>query len=255
VATTHVSGRIDPKLVAANVKQLASGFSKASQSPAKLPAGFGAKLERALKTATLDAYVGTQDKVMRRLRITATGTIPKEMLDKGETARWRNVLSVSLSDVNKPERAAAPTPLKRGDAERASRGQFLMLATLVGPPASVPQTALGFYALSKSIDASRTPRAVERAIRAHRKVVLFFSQARGVDDPIIARSVASLRHHSKAAIFSDSVDNLAAYGQTVQSVGVTRAPSIVIVGRSGRARLVDGYIDTPALAQEVADTR
>ena len=39
------------------------------------------------------------------------------------------------------------------------------------------------------------------------------------------------------------------------SVGVTRAPAIVIIGKSGRARLIEGYIDSRALAQEVADTR
>ena len=56
-------------------------------------------------------------------------------------------------------------------------------------------------------------------------------------------------------VVEDVVSNVASYGQVVMSVGVTRAPSIVIIGKSGRARLVEGFIDPGALAQEVADTR
>ena len=37
--------------------------------------------------------------------------------------------------------------------------------------------------------------------------------------------------------------------------GPFELPSIVIIGKSGRARLIEGYIDSGALAQEVADTR
>jgi hypothetical protein len=67
--------------------------------------------------------------------------------------------------------------------------------------------------------------------------------------------VAALRRRSSALVFRDSVANVASYGEIVMSVGVTRAPSIVIIGKSGRARLIEGYIDSGALAQEVADTR
>ena len=36
---------------------------------------------------------------------------------------------------------------------------------------------------------------------------------------------------------------------------MTRHPSVVIVGKGGEGRLIEGYVDAEPLAQEVADTR
>ena len=41
----------------------------------------------------------------------------------------------------------------------------------------------------------------------------------------------------------------------LEDLGVTQAPAIVIIGRSGKAKLVEGYIDGPSLVQVVADAR
>ena len=46
-----------------------------------------------------------------------------------------------------------------------------------------------------------------------------------------------------------------ASGAIVQDVGVNQGPSIVIIDRRGKSRLIEGYIDSRALAQEVADAR
>jgi hypothetical protein len=100
-----------------------------------------------------------------------------------------------------------------------------------------------------------TPAAVARAIARNRPIVLFLYQRGGEDDRPVARSVASLRGRTDAAVYADRVDNVARYGPVIAGVGVTRAPSIVIVGKDGRASLIEGYIDPDALAQEVADAR
>jgi hypothetical protein len=91
---------------------------------------------------------------------------------------------------------------------------------------------------------------------ARNRLVVLFLYARGAsDDRRVARSVASLRGRTRAAVFSDRIANLGKYGQIATSVGVTRAPSIVIIGKGGRGRLIEGYVDSNTLAQRVSDAR
>ena len=102
---------------------------------------------------------------------------------------------------------------------------------------------------------TEVPAAVRRAMARGRMVVLFLYQRGASDDRRVAQSVASLRGRTKAAVFSDRIANLARYGQIATSVGVTRAPSIVIIGKGRRGRLIEGYVDPNTLAQRVADAR
>jgi hypothetical protein len=99
------------------------------------------------------------------------------------------------------------------------------------------------------------PAALMRAIAGKRTVVLFLYQRGANDDRRVARSVAALRGRTKAAIFSDRIANLGKYGLIATSAGVTRAPSVVIIGKGRRAHLIEGYIDPDTLAQRVADAR
>jgi hypothetical protein len=102
---------------------------------------------------------------------------------------------------------------------------------------------------------SRTPLLAARAI-AHRKVtVLFFYQAGSADDEGTAKAVAALKHHRGVAVFSDRVDHVARYAPVLGTATVKRGPTVVIVDRHRHAHLIEGFIDTETLAQEVADTR
>jgi hypothetical protein len=263
VKTEHISAKIDPKLASADVRKLVTAVGGASGQTVTLPKRLGAKVERALRAARLDAWVGTQDRIVRRLAIDVRGKFPPEMLDKGETALWQVGLDVNLTKVNQPQKIAVPdTASPRTPASalgnkkaKADTGVFTLGALFVDPPASIGQTTLGLVQAAQQVRAQRKPRAVSRAVSQHKRVVIFFHQARGVDDSVTDDSVAALRKRSSALVIEDRIANVAAYGQVVISLGVTRAPSIVIIGKSGRSRLLEGYIDSGALAQEVADTR
>ena len=229
----------------------------------RLPNGLNKKVKRALETARLEAWVGSDDRVLRRLTIDVRGSFPKELLEAGESARWHMGLDVNLTDVNKPQNIEAPKQTgqrkpAKGLGPRAAReasGVFTLGALFTDPPASVTKTAFGVYASAQRNRDMRKPRAVNRAMQQNKRVVIFFRQPSGLDDAITDDAIAALRKRSSAVVFEDVVSNLASYGQAVISVGVTRAPSIVIIGKSGRARLIEGYVDSAALAQEVADSR
>jgi protein-disulfide isomerase len=41
----------------------------------------------------------------------------------------------------------------------------------------------------------------------------------------------------------------------VQDLGVSETPSVVIIDRKGKARLIEGYVDATTLTQAVSDAR
>jgi hypothetical protein len=98
------------------------------------------------------------------------------------------------------------------------------------------------------------PAPVERALRAHKLVVLFFFKPGSADDDRTAGGVAALRSRD-VAVFTDPVGRLAKYRGLVGELGISQAPAVVIVKKDRSARVVEGYIDPATLAQDVADAR
>jgi hypothetical protein len=101
-------------------------------------------------------------------------------------------------------------------------------------------------------DSVGLPISVARALARDKTVVLFFSQG-GSDDSATSKSVRSLRGNRRVAVFSEDLDELPNYRRIVAGLGVSEAPSIVIVGRDLKARLLEGYHDAGSLRQHVRD--
>jgi hypothetical protein len=224
VQTRHVSATIAPTVAMRDLARIGGAPG--------LPAGAAS----AVKDATLDAWVGVDDRIVRR--VTAN-------LDVSGT---KVAVDVTLSDVNEPQTIAAPADVKGqlppgllGGASPAF-AQGLSLAT--GAPAK--QLAL---------PTNNNPQRLDRAVGGHRKVILFFHQQRGLDDQATADAVRAFDRRTKVLVLSDDVRNADRYGKLVEDLGVTQAPSIVIVDRRGKARLIEGYVDEQSLAQEVSDAR
>ena len=96
----------------------------------------------------------------------------------------------------------------------------------------------------------------ERAVADNRKVVIFFQNPKGIDDRAVAKSVRALDRRTKSVVvLTDDVRNADRYGSMVEDLGVNQAPAIVVIGRSGKASLIEGYIDAESLVQVVADAR
>ena len=95
VKTSHVVGTLSSKELAGYVSRTAKVVRGNTQ--AELPSHLKVKVRNALKTARIEAWVGTEDRVLRRLSIDVRGKFPKEMLDKGDTPRWHMGLDVNLT--------------------------------------------------------------------------------------------------------------------------------------------------------------
>jgi hypothetical protein len=110
-------------------------------------------------------------------------------------------------------------------------------------------------AVRKGEDAGNSvglPIDVARALARDKTVVLFFSQGAS-DDDATSKSVRSLRGNRRVAVFSEDIDKLPNYRRIVDGLGVSAAPSIVIVGGDLKARLLEGYVDAGSLRQHVTD--
>ena len=130
-------------------------------------------------------------------------------------------------------RAVAAASSAKGEARPAARAQ--------AKPKSQPAPA-------------GVPSEVVRALARKRTVVLFFRQRGSADDDATAQAVASQRGRPGVSVFSAPISRLADYRAIAGEAGVSQAPAVVVVGRKG-ARLIEGYVDSETLAQEVADSR
>ncbi len=103
--------------------------------------------------------------------------------------------------------------------------------------------------------ATAVPADVARALARDRTVVLLFRQRGSADDDATARAVAGVRGDRGVAVFSAPISRLDDFAAITGSISISQAPAVVIVGRRGQARLIEGFIDEETLAQEVADSR
>lgn len=143
------------------------------------------------------------------------------------------------------EEAIEPTPAKPPKAAKPEPAKAKAKAAKPAPAKPKPKAA----------KTNGLPAPVAAAVRKGRTTVIFFRQREGADDAATARAVAAQRGRKNVAVFTASIKDLDRYRAVVAGLGITQAPAVVILGKEGKARLIEGFIDLPTLAQEVADAR
>jgi len=236
VDVTHVSADV-------NSAQAITDVVKAMDRTGQVPAGAEARLENVVKDGHIDAWVG-DDKIMRRVSLEFSG--------KGDGDRKVSVdLDFTLSGVNEPQDINRPAKVKNalpgGVYGQVANGFVTGLGSSVGVKAD---------ALQLDVPTTNSHLKAERAVADNRKVLIFFENPKGIDDKAVAQSVKSLDKRTKSVVvLTDDVRNADKYGSMVEDLGVNQAPAIVVIGRSGKASLIEGYIDAESLVQVVADAR
>ena len=236
VQTTHISAQVDS---AKAVTQIAKGVG--DQTP--LPNAEQRLRQSGLTNGKLNVWVG-DDKILRRVTLSLSG--------KGTGNRPVDAdLSLNLSGVNEPQNVVRPAKVKQGMPD-GLYGQFangVLSSVAEGVGANTQELHIGAPVTNSHLKA-------ERAVADNKKVVIFFQNPRALDDKAVADSVRSLdRRTSKVVVLKDDVANVDRYGKLLENLGVTQAPAIVIIGRSGKATLYEGYVDADSLVQVVADAR
>jgi hypothetical protein len=97
------------------------------------------------------------------------------------------------------------------------------------------------------------PTSVAHAIGQHKVVVVLFYRRGSADDEDTAKSVASVAS-KRVSVFKASPKQFNSYARLVGGLDLTSLPATVIVGRDRSARVIEGFVDSRTLAQEVADS-
>ncbi|HEU0024899.1 MAG TPA: hypothetical protein VFQ12_09725 [Thermoleophilaceae bacterium] len=259
VTTNHVSASVDAAKLARDLLPLA----RQGGASVELPPNLGETVGKVVKQADVDVYVGQEDRILRRLQVALELDFSQVAGNAGDKVGRAEIdFSLEFSDVNQPQDIEAPANVAAG-APGAEGGVFSSAILGVGvlaidpPPGLAQARQAGFRIgdVTSPAPITNNPRKVARAVRDNQKVVIFFQNPRGLDDQANAEAVRALRGQTKARVFVDDIRSVDRYGTIVEEVGVNQAPSIVIIDRRGKARLIEGFIDSRALAQEVADTR
>jgi hypothetical protein len=240
VETTHLAASVDARRVFEDLVPLAR------QGETEVPSA--RDVARTVKSADFDVWVGTDDRVIRRLSAEVAFAPPPELRGPGDSARSRLAFDLRLTGVNQPQDTEAPADVRSG----MPGGEFGQLAqglvaglTGLGGGDSVSLAAL----------TSRNPQRAARAVADSKKVVILFQTPGGLDDRAMRAVMRQLDARTRAVVITDHVDAVDRYGSMVEDLGVSQTPSVVLIDRRGQGRLIEGYVDTHTLAQAVADAR
>jgi hypothetical protein len=99
------------------------------------------------------------------------------------------------------------------------------------------------------------PRAVSAALADHKVVVVLFTEKGGADDQATAQHFAALSQLGGGVkTFRAGISDLGRYAGIVAHLGISQAPSIVIVRPDLRAvPPIEGYVESQYLLQRVKD--
>ncbi len=100
--------------------------------------------------------------------------------------------------------------------------------------------------------AAGLPADVARALGRRKPVVLFFQQ-RGADDAAVRDAVRGLAKRGRTPVFTDSVRRIDDYELILGELEISQGPAVVIVNRSRKARVIEGFVDEGTLAQGLRD--
>jgi hypothetical protein len=143
---------------------------------------------------------------------------------------------------------AAPAKTKAPAAKTAKTGTAKSAAA---KPAQPEQPALA--------PGAGLPRDVARALNAQKVVVLFFYVPTASDDQATKTAVHAVRAAARpaarggVALFQDKVARISDYRRLVGSLGVSQTPAMVVIDRSRKAQLLQGYLDAGTIKQTVRD--
>jgi hypothetical protein len=241
VQATHISAELDS---AEAVTDIVEALSENGSSPVPLPNAEQRLRQGGLTEGKLDVWVG-EDKVLRRLTLSLSGP-------GSNNRRVDANFSLALSGVNEPQQVVAPANVRTGELPGGMYGQVANgVLTSAAKSAGVEPSELRL-----GVPVTNSHVKAERAVADKRKVVILFQNPRALDDKAVAAAVREVdRRMPKVVVLSDDVQNVDRYGSLLEDLGVNQAPAIVVIGRNGEARLIEGYTDAQSLAQVVAEAR
>lgn len=113
----------------------------------------------------------------------------------------------------------------------------------------------GTHAAGKTIAAPPNQVRVERALGEGKVAVILFWNAKGTDDVAVRRELRLLGgvRHVPFAAFEAPAGAVASFGSITSGVQVYGTPTLVIIGKSGHAKVLSGLTDIFAINQAIQE--
>jgi hypothetical protein len=265
VEVTHLEGKLDAGRFVDGIAKLGPGSDLPEGDFLDEVQQNKAMLRRVIGEPEVDVYVG-EDRILRRLSIAADLNLAALGEGAGGVRDGKVLLDVRLSDVNEPQTIAAPESPRDVPLQQAfARVEAINAANMMGVGALMIQQPGLAAARADNFDfaditggsapLTDNPQQAARAVKAGKKVVILFHNPDGLDDRAMRGVVNELDGRTQALVLVDHVDAVDRYGKMVEDLGVSQTPAVVLIDRTGEARLIEGYADTETLAQAVADAR
>jgi hypothetical protein len=106
-----------------------------------------------------------------------------------------------------------------------------------------------------SFAAAPRQKQVEAALASGNVVVVLFWNKKGADDVADAAAVHALKSSGRTTVMLATAGEVAAFGSVTRGVQVFGTPTMLVVGKSGKTKVVTGLTDVYALQQAVAEAR
>ena len=148
-------------------------------------------------------------------------------------------------------RPAASTDASRAEAAGRRAAAAAAARTAAARTASARRARSGASSLVRATPARRE-KAVIRALRAHRVVVMLFFNPAGADDRLLRAELSSVpTRHGRVLALAAPLSELSRYPAITQQVAISGSPMLVIVNHHGSAFTLVGFQDRFAIAQWV----
>jgi len=130
-------------------------------------------------------------------------------------------------------------------------------------PAATPEPAAEPAIAIPDEELAKLPKTVASALKA-RKILVLGVFADGetnwrpmADDDRYVRSALrkSNRYHGDVVVKYVDISELSTYGSLVNDLNVVQAPSVVVIDRELKGRVLTGYVDRISINQTIADAR
>jgi hypothetical protein len=148
-----------------------------------------------------------------------------------------------------PSTSASTSTTATGTGTTTSSGTTSTGTTTTATPAKQKQPTVA--------PGAGMPRDVARAFNSNKVVVLFFYEPAASDDQATRAAVRAVRAagggHGRVVLFQDTVSNISDYRRVVGTLGVSQSPAMVVIDRSRKAELLQGYLDAGTIRQTVRD--
>jgi hypothetical protein len=152
------------------------------------------------------------------------------------TATQPATSSSSTSSAKSTPQKTASTPSTKSSGSSANQAGEQVGKTTAEPKISAKE---------------RTLTNVKDALASKNVVVLFFTRPGAADDTGARSAVRKLRGMKGVEVFSPAFEDLSDYRPILAGTGVSQVPAIAIVKPGNKAVLLEGWVDSKSLRQQV----